>query len=110
MLCRGHIAAFVHGLAISAQGTLRSTTLSYAVWHIRPTPLRGRLCDLPGDAVRQYVILVINGVSLLETELGNGQPHHVLVINFQAPPGQQIEHGHRPRHAGAEVGPHAMPY
>ena len=31
--------------------------------------------------------VVINGVSLLETELGNGQAHHVLVINFQAPAG-----------------------
>jgi hypothetical protein len=28
---------------------------------------------------------LINGVSLLETELSNGQTHHVLVINFQAP-------------------------
>src|SRR5262247_1637505 len=52
--------------------------------------------------------LLINGVSLLETELSNRQTHHVLVINFQAPPGQKIERCHRPRDAGAEVGPHAM--
>ena len=52
--------------------------------------------------------LVINGVSLLKTELSNGQTYHVLVINFQAPPGQEIERGHRPRDAGAEGGPHAM--
>ena len=52
--------------------------------------------------------LVINGVSLLKTELGNGQPHHVLVGNFQAPAGEKMERGHRPPDAGAAVGPHAL--
>src|SRR5262245_36082322 len=31
--------------------------------------------------------VLINGVSLLKTELSNRQTHHVLVINVQAPPG-----------------------
>src|SRR5262249_11340757 len=54
--------------------------------------------------------LVINGVSLLETELGNGQTHYIFVINFQAPLGQEIERCHGPRDASAEVSPHAMAY
>src|SRR5262249_16891572 len=55
-----------------------------------------------------HLSLVINGVSLLETELSNGQTHHVLIINFQAPPSQEIERRHRPRNTGAEIRPHAM--
>jgi hypothetical protein len=52
--------------------------------------------------------ILIHSVSLLETEFSNGQMHSVLVINFQSPLGQEFESGHRPRNAGAEVGPHAM--
>src|SRR5205823_8257793 len=52
--------------------------------------------------------LVINGVSLLKTELSNGQPHHVLVINFQSPQSQEIECRHGPCEAGTEVRPHPM--
>jgi hypothetical protein len=37
-------------------------------------------CGVIGEL--STVALVINGVSLLETELGNGQTHHALVINF----------------------------
>ncbi len=61
-----------------------------------------------GCLTREKMPLVINGVSLLETELGNGQPNHILVINFELPSGQEIERGYGPRHAGTEVGPHAM--
>ena len=53
-------------------------------------------------------ILLINGVSLLETELGNRKPYHVILVYFHAPPGQEIERRHGPRDAGAEVSPHAM--
>jgi hypothetical protein len=42
----------------STPGTSQSTRLSYAVWCIRPAPLHERSCDLPGDAVRQYVFSV----------------------------------------------------
>src|SRR5215471_10205973 len=52
--------------------------------------------------------LVINGVSLLETELGNGQTHHVLVINCESPPGPEIERRHHPSDTGTEVGPYPM--
>ena len=61
------------------------------------------------SGVRSTIFKVlINGVSLLETELSNGQTHHVLVINFESPPGQEIECRHRPSEAGTEVRPHAM--
>ena len=52
--------------------------------------------------------ILINGVSLLETELGHGQTPHVLVINCQPPPGQEMERRHGPRDTGAAVCPHAM--
>src|SRR5262249_45382278 len=55
-----------------------------------------------------HLFILINGVSLLKTELSNGQTHHVLVINVQAPPGQEIEGRHRPGDAGTEVRPHPM--
>src|SRR5437879_13666545 len=66
------------------------------------TPGEYALCGRSSSSI------VINGVGLLETELGNGQTHHVLVINFQSPPGQEIESRHRPCDAGPEVGPHPM--
>ena len=52
--------------------------------------------------------VLINGISLLETECSNGQMHHVLVINFQVPPYQEIERRPGPCDAGTEVRPHAM--
>ena len=52
--------------------------------------------------------VLINGASLLETEFGNGQTHHVFVINFQSPSSQEIERCHGPRNAGTEIDPHAM--
>jgi hypothetical protein len=52
--------------------------------------------------------LVISGVSLLETELGNGQPTHVLLITCASPPGQELERRHGPRDASAAGGPHAL--
>ena len=55
-----------------------------------------------------HALLLINGVSLLETELGNGQTHHVLVINFESPPGQEIERRRYPSDTGTEVGPYPM--
>ena len=52
--------------------------------------------------------LVINGVSLLETELSNGETNHISVINFQSPPSQEIESGHDPRGAGTAGGSHVL--
>ena len=70
------------------------------------------MCDScvfsPGKPRSAGCALLINGNSLLETKFSNGQTHHVLVIHFQAPPGQEIERGRSPRYASAEVGPHAM--
>jgi hypothetical protein len=51
-----------------------------------------------------------NSVSLLETELGYRQTNHVMLVYFHAPPRQEIKDGHRPRDAGTEIGPHAMPH
>ena len=64
------------------------------------TPLVGRESEI--------TLLLINGVSLLETELSNRKTNHFMLVYFHAPPGQEIERRHRPRDAGAEVGPHAM--
>ena len=55
-----------------------------------------------------FAMLLINGVSLLEIERGNGQTNPVLIIDFHSPPGLEIESGHSPRDAGAEAGPRAM--
>src|SRR5881392_2651133 len=52
--------------------------------------------------------IVINGVSLLETELGNRQANHLMLVHFHAPPGQEIERRHGPRNPGAKVGPYPM--
>jgi hypothetical protein len=52
--------------------------------------------------------LLINGVSLSETELGNGKTNHIMLVHFHTPMGQDIEHRHGPRDAGAAVGPHAI--
>src|SRR5947199_10313685 len=52
--------------------------------------------------------LIINGVSLLETELGNRQANHRMLVHFHAPPGQEIERRHGPRNPGAKVGPYPM--
>src|SRR5256885_16996186 len=57
---------------------------------------------------RGAVTLVINGVSLLETELSNGQANHIMLVHFHAPPGQEIERRHGPRNPGAKVGPYPM--
>jgi hypothetical protein len=73
---------------------------------IRPESLLRELGET--EFIRRHQCLVINGVSLLKTELGNGQAYHVLVINVQAPPGQEIERHHHPGKAGTEVRPHAM--
>ena len=42
----------------STQGTSRSTRLIIRRLVLRPAPLHERACDLPGDAVRQYVFSV----------------------------------------------------
>src|SRR4051795_12035027 len=52
--------------------------------------------------------IIINGVSLLETELGNRQANHLMLVHFHAPPGQEIERRHGPRNPGAKVGPYPM--
>jgi hypothetical protein len=49
-----------------------------------------------------------NAVNLLETELGNGQTNHALIINFQPPPGQEIERRPGPRDTSAAAGPYAI--
>ena len=53
-------------------------------------------------------IIQINGVSLLETELGNRKTNHFMLVSFHAPPSQKMKRGHRPRNTSTEVGPHAM--
>jgi len=55
-----------------------------------------------------FSILLINGVSLLETELGNRKTNHVMLVYCHAPPRQEMKDCHRPRDAGTAVGPHAM--
>jgi hypothetical protein len=55
-----------------------------------------------------FSILQINGVSLLETELGNRKTNHVMLVYCHAPPRQEMKDCHRPRDAGTAVGPHAM--
>jgi hypothetical protein len=81
----------------------------HTVRHVTDWSRRTNLFQLKALAVWAFsserIRIVINGVSLLETELGNGQPHHVLVINFQAPSGQEIQRYHGPRDAGTEVQP-----
>lgn len=52
--------------------------------------------------------MLINGVSLLETELGNRKTNHFMLVYFHAPPRQEIKRCHRPRDARTEVGPYAM--
>ena len=59
-----------------------------------------------GLAVQDGV--VINGVSLLETELSNRKTNHVMLVYFHAPPRQEIKDRHRPRDARTKVSPHAM--
>jgi hypothetical protein len=71
----------------------------------RLTDLAAELIHLPVD-----VIVVTNGVSLLETELGNRKTNHVMLVYFHAPPRQEIKYGHGPRDARTEVGPHTMPH
>ena len=58
--------------------------------------------SLPDTAV------LINGISLLETELGNRKTNPIMVVYFHAPPCQEIKDCHRPPDARPEVGPHAM--
>src|SRR5438067_11671100 len=65
-----------------------------------------RLQTLP--AVSKKPHLLINGVSLLETERGNRQANHLMLVHFHAPPGQEIERRDGPGNPGAKVGPYPM--
>jgi hypothetical protein len=47
--------------------------------------------------------LLINGVSLLETELGDRKTNHVMLVYCHAPPRQEIEYRHLPMHKAKRV-------
>src|SRR5438105_7443926 len=81
--------------------TGRALQLLDSWWTIDGDLLLSR-CQCMGQA------LLINGVSLLETELGNRQANHLMLVHFHAPPGQEIERRHGPRNPGAKVGPYPM--
>src|SRR5262245_12887370 len=53
-------------------------------------------------------VILINGVSFLETELGNRKTNHFMLVYFHAPLSQEIKRRHRPRDASPKVSPYTM--
>src|SRR5437867_4081429 len=52
-----------------------------------------------GPPVLRRDQLLINGVSLLETELGDRKTNHFMLVYFHAPPSQEMKRRHSPRDA-----------